>query len=346
MIEAYELFGCGTSDIYTIAVSGFGYDTNPDLVAYWAAHGITFRGISQDGGSGAIASMYSIGAYPTYILIAPDRTILEQDMWPINNTNTFVNYFTSNGLTQATCYPLAANFEAEGDVCVNDEVNFEDLSEGVPLTWEWTFEGGNPATSTEQNPIVAYDTDGDFDVTLTVHDGVFWETMVMEDYISVSLYPNTTLDPFEVACVDWPEIELTGGLPEGGFYSGDFVANGMFLPSQAGIGDHLIVYSYTNAAGCEASAEQYITVESCTGISEIMEDGIQIFPNPARDVVNLAAKTEILNVQVYNNLGQSVITKTVKANSYKLNTSDLESGIYFIQLEMEDNIVMKRLVIE
>lgn len=346
MNEAYELFGCGTSDLYVIAVSGFGYDTNPDLIAYWNTHGLIFRGISQDGGSGPIASAYSIGAYPTYILIAPDRTIVEQDMWPISNTNTFINYFTSNGLTQATCYPLAANFEAIPEVCEGDAVDFTDLSEGVPITWEWTFEGGNPATSTEQNPMVTYATAGEYDVTLTVHDGVFWETQVMEDYISVSPYPNTTLDPFEIACVDWPEVELTGGLPEGGEYSGDFVSDGMFHPAEAGIGDHLIVYTYTNAAGCEASAEQYITVESCTGINELSEFGIKIFPNPARDMVNLTSVSEIVRVEIFNNLGQSVIEKTINGNSSQINTSDLESGLYFIRLETKTDFVMKQLVIE
>jgi len=345
--EAYELFGCGTGELYVIAVSGFGYDDDEDLINYWNQHGLIFRGISQDGGSGAIESAYQIGYFPTYILIAPDRTIVEQDMWPISSTQTFVNYFQNNGLTQSTCYPLAANFEADQlEFCEGEIVNFTDLSEGVPITWEWTFEGGDITSSTEQNPEVLYMDAGEYDVTLTVHDGVFTETLLMEDYIIVHPFPNVSLDPFEVVCVDWPEYELSGGMPEGGVYGGDYVSDGMFHPAEAGLGDHIITYAYTNAAGCESIAEQTITVEACTGIAELTEDGIQIFPNPARDVLNLTSETEILNIRVYNNIGQSVIEKTIKADSYQLNTSDLESGIYFIRLELENNIVMKRLVIQ
>lgn len=347
MNEAYELFGCGTDELYVIAVSGYGNDNDAQCVAYWEQHGLTFRGISKEGGSAPIISTYGIGAYPTYILIAPDRQIVEQDMWPISNTQTFVNYFQSNGLTQATCYPLAANFEASDvDLCVSDRIDFTDLSEGVPITWEWTFEGGDPSTSTEQNPEVYYYDEGDFDVTLTVHDGVFTETQIMEDYITVSPFPNVTLDPFEVVCVDWPEYELTGGLPEGGEYGGDYVSDGMFHPAEAGLGDHIITYAYTNAAGCESIAEQTITVESCTGISEISEDGIKIYPNPARDMVNLRSESEMIRVGIFNNLGQSVIEKTINGNSYQLNTSDLESGLYFIRVETKNNIIMKQLVIE
>lgn len=348
MNAAYELFGCGTDQLYVIAVSGYGNDNNAQCAAYWDTHGLTFRGISKEGGSGPVVSTYGIGAYPTYILIAPDRQIVEQDMWPISNTQTFINYFQNNGLTQATCYPLAANFEADQvELCEGDEVNFTDLSEGVPITWEWTFEGGTPATSSEQNPSVTYATPGDYDVTLTVHDGVFTETQVMSNYIIVSPYPSTTLDPFEIACVDWPELELTGGLPEGGEYSGDYVEDGIFHPAEAGLGDHLIIYSYTNAAGCEASAEQYITVESCTGISEVSEDdGITVYPNPARDMVKLTSETTIVSITVFNNLGQAVIENSVNGISYQLNTSDLESGLYFIQLQLERTSIMKQLVIE
>lgn len=348
MIEAYELFGCGTDELYVIAVSGYGYDTDAQLATYWAQHGINFRGISKEGGSAPIVSAYSPVAYPTYILIAPDREILVQDMWPVSNTQAFINYFQTYGLTQSTCEPLEAIFEAdEVEICEENAINFSDFSEGVPITWEWTFEGGDPATSSEQNPgSVTYANAGDYDVTLTVHDGVFTITNTMEDYISVAAYPNTTLDTFDIACVDWTEIELTGGLPEDGVYSGDFVEDGMFHPSEAGVGDHLVLYSYTNADGCEATAEQMLTVETCTGIREISENGIKIFPNPARDMVNLTSVTEFSNIMVINNLGQTVIEKAVNGNSYQLNTSDLESGLYLIRIETENEFILKQLVIE
>lgn len=47
-------------------------------------------------------------------------------------------------------------------------VHFMDLSEGSPASWEWTFEGGEPASSTEQNPVVGYAKAGTYPVKLTV----------------------------------------------------------------------------------------------------------------------------------------------------------------------------------
>ncbi|MDP4188963.1 MAG: PKD domain-containing protein [Bacteroidota bacterium] len=45
-------------------------------------------------------------------------------------------------------------------------INFTDKSLGTVTNWNWTFEGGNPATSTAQNPTVTYATAGRYTVKL------------------------------------------------------------------------------------------------------------------------------------------------------------------------------------
>ena len=45
-------------------------------------------------------------------------------------------------------------------------VQFTDLSSNNTTSWAWTFEGGTPATSTEQNPLVTFSSPGSYDVTL------------------------------------------------------------------------------------------------------------------------------------------------------------------------------------
>ena len=97
---AYELFGCNTADLYVIAVNTG--DTDAECIQFDQTYGVDFPCISGvEGGGTAINSTYGIGAYPTYILIAPNHDIVEQDMWPISNVGTFINYFQSNGLQQA-----------------------------------------------------------------------------------------------------------------------------------------------------------------------------------------------------------------------------------------------------
>ena len=51
-------------------------------------------------------------------------------------------------------------------VLLGGQVSFTDLSTNFPNRWQWTFEGGDPATSSDQNPVVVYKTAGKFKVTL------------------------------------------------------------------------------------------------------------------------------------------------------------------------------------
>lgn len=49
----------------------------------------------------SINSTYSISAYPTVILIAPNRAIVEKDIWPIDNTILRTKITNAGGITQA-----------------------------------------------------------------------------------------------------------------------------------------------------------------------------------------------------------------------------------------------------
>jgi PKD repeat protein len=91
------------------------------------------------------------------------------------------------------CSPVVAdapvpNFMADKLDCVllGSEITFTDLSTNFPTQWEWTFEGGDPSTSTERNPRVVYNTPGTFSVTLTVTNAIGEATLVKDDYIVVS----------------------------------------------------------------------------------------------------------------------------------------------------------------
>jgi M6 family metalloprotease-like protein len=67
------------------------------------------------------------------------------------------------------------------------ETDFTDNSFCNVTGWEWTFEGGNPATSNEQNPAgIMYETTGTFDVTLRATNEFGASTVKLENYITVS----------------------------------------------------------------------------------------------------------------------------------------------------------------
>ncbi|MFP4469127.1 MAG: lamin tail domain-containing protein [Bacteroidales bacterium] len=87
--------------------------------------------------------------------------------------------------------PPAANFAANlTTIYVGESIDFTDLSTNVPTSWQWTFEGGTPSSSTVQNPTgITYNTAGSFDVTLTATNAYGSDTEVKADYITVQVIP-------------------------------------------------------------------------------------------------------------------------------------------------------------
>ncbi|CAN5205346.1 hypothetical protein BH09BAC4_BH09BAC4_02710 [soil metagenome] len=88
--------------------------------------------------------------------------------------------------TQVVARPQS-NFRADNQqVLLGGQIKFNDLSGNFPTKWEWTFEGGTPATSTDQNPTVTYNQPGKFKVTLVTSNAVgASDPLVRTDYIEV-----------------------------------------------------------------------------------------------------------------------------------------------------------------
>lgn len=112
--------------------------------------------------------------------------------------NAVINTARPGLLTAVVCaFPLRADFSANDTIITTgSSVQFSDNSIGLRATsWLWTFEGGTPATSTQQNPVVQFNNPGRHTVTLTVKNGAFTDTKTKEAYIWATyleprIYPN------------------------------------------------------------------------------------------------------------------------------------------------------------
>ena len=98
-----------------------------------------------------------------------------------------------------------ADFEADQvTLPVGCDNNYTSLSQGPPATYAWTFEGGTPEHSSEKNPTnILYPTEGIYDVQLIVTNNLGADTLLKEDYISIStsLLPATNfMAPDSAGC--------------------------------------------------------------------------------------------------------------------------------------------------
>ncbi len=115
---AYQNYGCNTQDVIFMSID-MG-DSNADVDAYetsFLGGNAGFPAISgTQGGGNAVVTAYGIGAFPTFILIAPNKQILEKDMWPINTAADFDTYFSPHSLTQKPCITGINNPETASPV--------------------------------------------------------------------------------------------------------------------------------------------------------------------------------------------------------------------------------------
>jgi len=90
---------------------------------------------------------------------------------------------------------FAVEFSADPtSLCVNGSVDFTNESTAAS-SYNWTFEGGTPATSTEQHPTITYNTPGVYDVTLVASNGSSDLTLLKTEYITVNDVPGTPDTP-------------------------------------------------------------------------------------------------------------------------------------------------------
>ncbi|RLD53467.1 MAG: hypothetical protein DRJ05_16425 [Bacteroidetes bacterium] len=191
----------GTSDMGTVQGQpgtftegmSFSYSGDNSYMDHLEPTGDAFMILKNQSPAYGTGVAYDGGTYKT-IGAAHDFGGLDDATFPSTREELMHQYLVFFGLMQGGT--LNADFEAdETDICVNGDVTFNDLTFGSPTSWSWTFEGGTPETSNEQNPTVTYATVGIYDVTLEVGDGTNTSTISKADYITVSTAPETPETP-------------------------------------------------------------------------------------------------------------------------------------------------------
>lgn len=103
-------------------------------------------------------------------------------------------FLTGTDDNPLTCAPVADFYPANRFVCIGDQTTMRDNStNGTVTSWLWTFQDGNPATSTQQNPTVSFTSHGRKTITLTVGNAQGTDTKTIEQ--SVIVAPNFTEFP-------------------------------------------------------------------------------------------------------------------------------------------------------
>lgn len=94
----------------------------------------------------------------------------------------------------------------------------------------------------------------------------------------------------------------------------------------------------------------YFIIGAAAGTNEINENTAKIFPNPAKNLLNIESKNDISSVQIFDLMGKEIFNKTIEKQTQNLqiNLSEIliPKGIYFIKVQSLEGLVTQKIIIE
>lgn len=152
-----------------------------------------------------------------------------------------------------------------------------------------------------------------------------WEFSVCDQNIC---YPKGTQN------IQW---NLPGS---GGYLNMHFYPNGQD-------GEGLVVLKVNDSPN--GNQVEYMTFRAnatSTGITENTLENVSLYPNPARDIVNISGGSKNTNFEMVDILGKKIKTgKLDSEGSYRINTSSMLNGVYFVTFTEEGNKITRKIII-
>ncbi len=229
--------------------------------------------------------------------------------------------------------------------CAPVGVAFSDLSTGLITNWSWSFPGGNPASSTEQNPTVTYTTPGIYDVQLVVTGPGGSDTVITEGAFAVNDVPGLG---FSFTVTDL-EVSFTSSAQGSDTYTWDFGDGTGTSDEQNPVytyvspGEFTVTLTATNDCGTSVTTETVIIVAGATGIAWESMQTLVAMPNPFSEQVHVNYELKMpfdeASLVVTNMLGKVVAVLPIAASSGTLSLgSDIGgSGVYALRLLVNGN---------
>ncbi len=213
----------------------------------------------------------------------------------------------------------------------------------------------NPSGDANPSGFVSLDTQVLFTATDGINGSELWITngeashtnLVKDinagpDSASYSVYKNNALCPKKLFFDadngnNNTEPWVTDGTPAGTRLVADLNPTGgstNFETRYVLLGGRVFFTAFTGTG-----IELFVMDEDCSPLSVADNNSLEfkVYPNPARTLINIETTATISKIEVYNNLGQLVLSAT--GNNKEINVSELHSGMYFMKIIGEGSSV-------
>jgi hypothetical protein len=120
---------------------------------------------------------------------------------------------------------------------------------------------------------------------------------------------------------------------------------GVSLPPNTLLVDGTTYYaSQTNIYGCQSPQKFPVTVHLTLANDSFLSQNLKISPNPVNDIFTVSFSENLKAVEIYNTLGQKIITKNVSDKETKIDLTSQNSGIYFVKVFSETGNTTQKII--
>ena len=100
-----------------------------------------------------------------------------------------------------------------------------------------------------------------------------------------------------------------------------------------------------NTSGDQIYTTSFSVIEGGVGLEEMVAfEDLKIFPNPTSSFIHISTNEVIENLKIFNVKGQVILNEVQPGLT--INVQHLPAGVYFVQLSNENNVSVKRLLIQ
>jgi len=239
-----------------------------------------------------------------------------------------------------------ANFRVDGETsgCAPFMVEFESLSGDNVDEFEWTFDGGEPATSNEPNPVVTYSQSGLYSVTLRVSNELGSDVITMSEMIEVNEAPIAEFEVDQIGDKEFEMINLTSDADSVWWDLGDGSGSGEWSPvhTYEEAGEYLVILEAFSPCGLDTATAE-IEVEPVFA-TEIEDMGLSVYPNPTTGVVQIDMDEGLTpeTIRVFSSSGMLVKDREIgyAGQGLSLDIQNQPAGMYYIHLVVSGEVVV------
>lgn len=243
---------------------------------------------------------------------------------------------------QVTCAPVADFYAVVGLnlnaptipfnalACTETNVRFVDNStRAFATTWSWSFQDGNPATSTERNPTVTFGSNGWKSATLTVGNDQGSTTKTIEHAVFISdpndSWPAPISESFENNEGIWPYMETNHDLNHTNWqrYTGAGTTGNHCVRLNSGDRNQLNIINPNNVQDIDDLVSPNLTLANLSSAT------LSFFYSYSTRTTDLAEATEKLEVFSSTDCGRTwQVRTTIAGQSLITNGASTGPGVW------------------